>query len=42
MILNTCPKIIQDEYLKTIKKEKIVFPITLFIKELFEYSKKKI
>ena len=41
MILNTCPKIIQEEYLKSIKKEKIVFPITLFIKELFEYSKKK-
>ncbi len=41
MILNNCPKIIQDEYLKSIKKEKIVFPITLFIKELFDYSKKK-
>ncbi len=41
MVLNNSPKIIQDDYLKSIEKEKIFFLIVLFIKELFEYSKKR-
>ena len=41
MILNNNGKIIDNDYLKSIENEKIMFPIALFVKELNDYSKKR-
>ena len=41
MIFKNIPKIIDNQYYKSLEKDKISFTICLFIKEIYIYSKKK-
>ena len=41
MIFKNFPKIIDNNYFKTLQNDKISFTICLFIKEIYQYSKKK-